>query len=29
MGVNEMNIVITGVNGELASSLISFFSNKL
>ena len=28
MKLNEMNVVITGANGTVASELISYFSNK-
>ena len=29
MKLNEMNIVITGANGTVASELISYFSNRV
>ena len=28
MKLNEMNVVITGANGAVASELISFFTNR-
>mgnify|MGYP001304578736 CR=1 FL=1 len=28
MKLNEMNVVITGANGTVASELISYFSNR-